>query len=75
MIQHFCRVMRRVSHRLMYMVFMWDRKLNETGIITSWSSEVKSILYENNLNHIYDMQQIFPVKCTITINRLEIFFS
>ena len=72
MIQHFGRIMCTPSYRLMYRVFMWDRKLNETGIITSWSSEVKSILYENNLNHIYDMQQIFPVKCTISDLKLSL---
>ena len=65
MIQHFGRIMRTSSNRLMYRVFVWDCKLNETEQIKTWSSEVKTILYENNLNHIYDRQQIFPIKSTI----------
>ena len=71
MIQHFGRIMRTSSNRLMYRVFVWDCKLNETEQIKSWSSEVKTILYENNLNHIYDRQQIFPIKSTINELKLS----
>ena len=62
MIQHFARVMRTASHRLMYRVFMWDRQLNASGQISSWSSEIKSVLYEHNLNSVFDNQQIFVSK-------------
>ena len=48
--------------RLMYRVFMWDRHLNESEQIKTWSHEIKSILYENNLNYIFDQQQLFPIK-------------
>ena len=71
MIQHFGRIMRTSSNRLMYRVFVWDCKLNETEQIKTWSSEVKTILYENNLNHIYDRQQIFPIKSTINELKLS----
>jgi hypothetical protein len=66
MIQHFGRIMRTPRHRLMYRVFMWDRQLNESQQISTWSSEIKSILHEYNLNQVYDFQQIFPVKNIIT---------
>ena len=64
MIQHYGRIMRmRTSgDRIMYRVFMWDRHLNESEQIKTWSHEIKSILYENNLNHIFDQQQLFPIK-------------
>ena len=65
MIQHFGRIMRTPRHRLIYRVFMWDRHLNETEEINTWCSEIKCILYENSLNHVYDLQQMFPVKDVI----------
>ena len=54
--------MRTPKHRLMYRVFKWDCNLNNSGQINTWSNEVKTILYENNLNQLYDLQQIFPAK-------------
>ena len=65
MIQHFSRIMNTPSNRLMYRVFIWDRNLNERNRIITWSTEVKRILCDNGLNHIYEMQQIFPLKSTI----------
>ena len=48
MIRHFGRILRTPKHRLMYRVFMWDRHLNSSGEISTWSNEIKTILYENN---------------------------
>ena len=42
-----------------------DKYLNESKKIVSWSSEVKSILYDNSLNHVYDAQQTFQVKTIV----------
>merc|ERR1712055_88533 len=53
------------SNRLMYREFMWDHKLAESNNITTWTSEVKSILCDNGLSSIFEKQQIFPVKSTI----------
>ena len=61
MIQYFSRLVKTPSNRLMKKVYLWDKHLNESNQIKSWSSEVKSILYSNSLAHIYDAQQIFPV--------------
>jgi hypothetical protein len=44
---------------------LWDKYLNESQQIISWTSEVKSVLYDNNLHHVYDAQQIFPVKSIV----------
>ena len=46
-------------------VYNWDKTLNESQQISSWSSEIKYILYDNNLSHVYDSQLMFPVKSTI----------
>jgi hypothetical protein len=72
MIQHFGRIMRTPSHWLMYRVFKWDRYLNDSAQISTWSSEIKSVLYENNLNHVYDVQQIFPVKDIVAKLKLSL---
>ena len=63
MIQHFGRIMRTPRHRLMYRVFMRDRKLNETQQVNTWCSEIKSILYDNSLNQVYDIANFCSKKC------------
>ena len=45
-------------------VFLWDKQLNDTGVVVTWSSEVKDILTRNNMTDFYD-QGIFPVKNVI----------
>ena len=72
MIQHFGRIMRTPSHRLMYRVFKWDQYLNDSEHISTWSTEIRSILYENNMNHVYDVQQIFPVKDIVAKLKLSL---
>ena len=75
MIRHFGRILRTPKHRLMYRVFMWDRHLNSSGEISTWSNEIKTILYENNLNQLYDSQQIFPAKNVVTQLRSSMLIS
>ena len=65
MIQYFSRIMCTPSNRLLYKVYIWDRNLAETKNISTWSTEIKSILYEHNMAHVFDNQQIFPTKATI----------
>ena len=65
MIQFFSRIMCTPSNRLLFKVYTWDRNLNETGEIDTWSAEIKSILHEHNMSHIFEQQQIFPAKATI----------
>ena len=62
MIQYFGRIMCTRSNRLMYKIYIWDRKLNESHQIVTWSSEVKSILHQHNLAYIFENQQIFSNK-------------
>ena len=44
---------------------MWDRSLNDSAEMSSWSSEVKNIFYNCNLNNIYDSLRPFSLKCTL----------
>ena len=66
MIQFFGRIMLTSSHRLLYKVYKWDRGLNDRGQIKTWSHEIKSILNEFDLGHIFESEQIFPVKTVIS---------
>ena len=65
MIQYFSRLMNTLSNRLLYTVYIWDRKLKETNDIITWSAEIKSILYDNILGCVYEHQQIFSTKNVI----------
>ena len=53
------------SNSLLYKIYVWDRNLNESKQINTWSSEIKTICYEHNMAHVFDQQQIFPTKSTI----------
>ena len=53
------------SNRLMYRVYVWDRKMNETEGIYTWSGKVKTILNEHNLGDIFEKQELFSSKATI----------
>ena len=68
-IEHFIVkfVIKSIVSVLLYItkkVFLWDKGLNDLGVINTWSSEVKDILDRNNLSHIYD-RRIFPLKSNI----------
>ena len=62
MIRRFGRLLKTPNNRLMKRIYIWDKYLNESEQISSWSGEIKSILYANNLNVVYDSQQVFAVK-------------
>ena len=62
MIQYFSRIMNTPSNRLVYKVYTWDRKLSVINGLNTWSTEIESILNDNNLGYIFDNQHIFPVK-------------
>ena len=62
MIRYFGRLLKTPDHRLMKKVYIWDKTLNESEQLFSWSSEIKSIFYNSNLNHVYDAHITFPVK-------------
>ena len=64
MVRHFHRMQKMDDHRLMKRVFLWDKGLNDSGQIFTWSSELNDILVRNNLPHVYN-QNNFSVKNVI----------
>ena len=40
--------------------------MNESGAVNTWSSEIKSILADDYLGHVYDSNKIFPIKPIIS---------
>ena len=71
MIRQFGRILNLPRHRLIYRVFSWDHALNNSGTINTWSNEVKTVLYEHNMNQLFDYQQIFPVKDVVSKLKLS----
>ena len=74
MIRMYNRIIKMDENRLTRKIFNWDRQLNESNTISSWSNEVKSIFSECNMISFYDNTNPFAVKCTIT-KMHEIFLS
>ena len=48
-------------------------KFQVPGVISTWSSEVKDILYTHNQSHIYDGKVLFPVKTIVAQIRSKIY--
>ena len=65
MIRQYGRILRLHRNRLTYRVFKWDHGLNTNGVINSWTNEIKSILYENNMSELFDAGQRFSVQAII----------
>ena len=71
MIQYFARLMKTPSNRLMRRVYSWDQHLNNTDQIISWSSEVKSILYDASIFTTFTMLcKCFQREIVKQLNRL-----
>ena len=54
-------------------MFAWDCHLNNSGQLKTWSSEIKSILSENHLGHLYEQQQIFSVPEIVSKLKISMF--
>ena len=54
------------NQRLTKKVLLWDKLLNNSGVVNTWYSEVKQILCDCNFQYIYETDSIFPLKPTIT---------
>ena len=53
MVRHFHRMNKMDDGRLIKKVFLWDKSLNDSGLVHTWSSEVQDILHRNGLDNIY----------------------
>ena len=54
MIRHFKRLNKLENSRLTKKIYLWDRQLNESGTVKTWSFEIKEILQRNNLTYVYN---------------------
>ena len=65
MIRQFNRILNMDNNRLTKKVYLWDKSLNDSNIVSSWSSEVKNVFYSCDLNSTYDDNRPFSLKCTL----------
>ena len=66
MVRQYSRILSMDNSRLTKQVYMWDRSVNDSNLVSSWSSEVKNILYSCNLNSTYDANRPFSLQCILT---------
>ena len=53
MIRQYHRMICMKNDRLTKQILVWDRNLNDRGIVTTWSSEIKNIFQECNIELLY----------------------
>ena len=66
MVRLFNRIVKMGENRLTKKVFLWDKQLNDSNQLSSWSSEIKSIFSDCNMLDIYENCSPFNVKSTTT---------
>ena len=66
MIRQYHRMICMGNDRLTKQIFLWDKELNDRGIVSTWSNEIKSIFQECNLNLLYEMSCPFELKFVIS---------
>ena len=50
------------NSRLTKRIFRWDKQINDLGLVSTWSSELKSILESNSRSYVYDYDSPFPLR-------------
>ena len=75
MIRQYNRILKMDEGRLTKKVYNWDRLLNNANVVSSWSSEIKSIFYLCNLNSTFDYNTPFPLKSTIDNMKSKFIFD
>ena len=51
--------------RLTKIMLKWDKRINNAGIVNTWYSEVKQVLFDCSFQNIYETNCLFPLKPTI----------
>ena len=64
MVKYYHRLLNMDAHRLAKKVFSWDQRLNREGTIQTWASEIKSILYDCDLQLLHDLGLNFDINYT-----------
>ena len=67
MVRFFNRVLKMDDNRLTKIVLKWDKDLNDSGEISTWGTELKTVFIECNMEHLYEQFNPFPSKATIKL--------
>ena len=65
MIRQYSRMLNMEDSRLTKRIMLWDRRLNSSGTVSSWSNEIKLILDQCNLSSVYSSNHSFHLKTVI----------
>ena len=65
MIRQYSRMLNMEDSRLTKRIMLWDRRLNSSGTVSSWSNEIKLILDQCNLSSAYSSNHSFHLKTVI----------
>ena len=63
MVRYFHRLLKTEGDRLLKKVYLWDRQLNDSGLVNTWSSEVKDILQRNGQMDVFTKVTFSKKKC------------
>ena len=53
------------DNKLTKQIFLWDKALNDRGIVSTWSNEIKSIFQDWNLDLLYTLNCPFELKFVV----------
>ena len=65
MIRQYFRILKMDNNRLTKQIYLWDKSFFETLNVQTWSSEVRDILLNHNLDYIFDPEVNFCAKSVI----------
>ena len=66
MVRQYHRMLCMNNSKLTKQIYLWDRALNESNIVKTWSNEVQDIFEQTNNLAVYSSNTIFDLKSTIT---------
>ena len=74
MVRQYHRMISMDDKRLTKQIFLWDKTLNDAGLVSTWSNEVKSLFNDCNLSQIFSSNSSFHLKQTVKSMK-ESFFA
>ena len=71
MVRHYHRLLNMEDNRLTKKIFIWDKELNKSKLVSSWFNEVRIIFTECNLELLFNMGVNFDINFTINYVKLK----
>ena len=75
MVRQFYRLQKLGLDRITKTVYLWNKHLNEAGVVCTWTSELKSIFDANNLLELFSSITCFPIKLVIENLKSQMFLA